>query len=110
MTGVSHAEKAATFLSDRERARWHDQALWHVRMKRDAAARSVPDWESLRTLAAEIKQHTLSRLDEYLEQFEREATRRGAIVHWARHAQEHNRIVAEILNDRNVRRVVKSKS
>ncbi len=52
----------------------------------------------------------LSRLADYLEQFEREATRRGAVVHWAADAAEHNKIVLGILRNRGVRRLVKSKS
>ena len=45
-----------------------------------------------------------------LEQFEREATIRGAVVHWARDADEHNRIVHGILSERGITRLVKSKS
>ena len=52
----------------------------------------------------------MSRLDEYLEQFEANATRLGAQVHWARDAAEHNEIVAGILQRHGVTRVVKSKS
>ena len=47
----------------------------------------------LREVAADIKRHTLANLAEYLEQFEREATRRGIKVHWASTADDHNRIV-----------------
>jgi L-lactate dehydrogenase complex protein LldF len=52
----------------------------------------------------------MSRLDEYLEQFEANALRLGAQVHWARDAAELNRIVSDILQQHRVRRVVKSKS
>ena len=107
---MTHAAAAAKFTSDADRARWHDQALWFVRTKRDRAADSLDEWEELRALAAELKRHTLSRLDEYLEQFEAEATARGAVVHWARDAAEHNEIVAGLLRERGVRRAVKSKS
>ena len=34
----------------------------------------------------------------------------GAVVHWARDAEDHNRIVHELLAARGVTRVVKSKS
>src|SRR4051794_10689840 len=89
-----HPTAARTFIANGPRVRWHDAAIWGTRMKRDRAAQSVPEWETLRELASEIKKHTLSRLDEYLEQFEREATRLRAQVHWARDAAEHNSIVA----------------
>ena len=107
---MSHAKAAASFVADAERTTWHDRALWHVREKRDAAARRIPDWEALRDQAAAIKQHTLSRLDEYLREFERNAANNGIKVHWARDADEHNNIVLAILRARGLDRVVKSKS
>jgi L-lactate dehydrogenase complex protein LldF len=105
-----HPAAAAAFAADVPRAHWHDQALWWVRVKRDRAAAQVPEWERLRELAQGIKAHTLANLARYLEQFERNATARGAVVHWARDAAEHNRIVHELLEARGVSRVVKSKS
>jgi len=105
-----HPAAAATFAADVERAHWHDQALWFVRVKRDRAAAQLPAWERLRELAQQIKAHALSNLAGYLEAFERNATARGAVVHWARDGAEHNRIVHELLAARGVTRVVKSKS
>jgi len=107
---MGHAERADAFVGDRARAEWHDRALWFVRAKRDQAARSVPEWEELREGAARIKAHTLANLADYLEEFERNATARGAVVHWAADAAAHNRIVHELLRERGVSRVVKSKS
>ena len=89
---------------------WHDRSLWFVREKRDRQARDVPEWEELRKFASDIKQHTMSRLPDYLEEFERNATALGAHVHWAADGDEHNRIVYSILRRHSVRRVVKSKS
>ena len=109
-TPVDHAGAAKAFNDDESRVDWHDAALWFVRQKRDAAVAEVPEWESLRELASAIKEHTLSQLDEYLVAFEAAATANGAVVHWARDADEHNRIVLEILASRNVQRLVKSKS
>ena len=109
-TPVDHPAAAAAFNADESRVDWHDAALWFVRQKRDAAVAEVPEWEVLRELASAIKEHTLSRLDEYLVAFEAAATANGAVVHWARDAEEHNRIVLEILSSRNVQRLVKSKS
>jgi L-lactate dehydrogenase complex protein LldF len=109
-THTEHPTLANEFAGNVDRARWHDGALWFVRQKRDRMAKSVPEWEQLRELASQIKQHTLSRLPQYLEQFEREATRLGAVVHWAADAEEHNQIVHGILKANNVTRVVKSKS
>jgi L-lactate dehydrogenase complex protein LldF len=105
-----HSVAAAAFLKDGERARWHDETLWFVRAKRDKAAQSLPEWEALREAASKIKEHTLSRLDHYLLQFEEKAKANGVWVHWAEDAAEHNRIVHEILQKHAVKNVVKSKS
>jgi L-lactate dehydrogenase complex protein LldF len=107
---MRHAKLAAAFVADGKRAAWHDQALWFVRVKRDRVAGQVPEWEWLRETASQIKAHTLSRLADYLEQFEANAGRLGAHVHWAKDAAEHNKIVLGILQRHGVKRLVKSKS
>ncbi len=107
---MNHATKAAAFLRNAPRAAWHDQTLWSARSKRDRAALALPEWESLRERASRIKAHAQSRLAEYLEEFESNATRLGAVVHWARDADEHNEIVLDILQRHNARRMIKSKS
>jgi L-lactate dehydrogenase complex protein LldF len=107
---VLHNESATEFLSDPPYAKWHDQALWFVREKRDRQARSLPEWEALRDRAAEIKQHTVSQLAHYLETFEKNAIANGIQVHWAKDAKEHNQIIYKLLSDRKVTKVVKSKS
>jgi L-lactate dehydrogenase complex protein LldF len=107
---IGHPERAARFAADEPRTHWHDQALWVVREKRDRAAGALPDWERLRDLAAAIRAHARGRLPELLEEFERNATARGAVVHWAPDAEAHNEIVHRILAERGVTRLVKSKS
>ena len=107
---MAHPSLAADFVSNRDRAAWHDRALWFVREKRDRQSHDVPEWELLRETASAIKMHTISRLSDYLEEFECQATERGVQVHWAIDADEHNRIVYEILQQNGVRRLVKSKS
>lgn len=105
-----HAQKAAEFIRDEARTDWHDAALWFVRSKRDKAAHTVPEWEQLRELASQVKDNVLSRLDQYLEQFEARALQNGVQVHWAADAEEHNRIVHGILEKHRVQRLAKSKS
>jgi L-lactate dehydrogenase complex protein LldF len=107
---IDHAKTAAKFVADDERTHWHDQALWFVRSKRDKSAASLPEWETLRETAANIKQHSLSQLDHYLEEFEKQATAKGATVHWATDAESHNKIVLDILQKHSVKKVCKSKS
>ncbi|MEN8121909.1 MAG: lactate utilization protein B, partial [Bacteroidota bacterium] len=64
----------------------------------------------LRELASRIKSHTLSKLDDYLVRFEKNALKNGVHVHWAANDKEHNQIVLEILKSVNAKKLVKSKS
>ena len=78
--------------------------------RRAAAVASVADWEALREGARATKAATLARLDAHLEEFERQATARGAEVHLAPTADDARRIVLYIAKAHGVRRVVKGKS
>src|ERR1700719_3995426 len=110
MSTVDQAKKAAAFIHDKTDERHLDQLLWMLRTKRDDAASRVPEWEQLRDLASQIKEHTLSNLAHYLEMFESRAKANGVTVHWAQDAHEHNQIVYQILSDRKADSLVKSKS
>ena len=110
LTIIDHPSRAAAFVKNDVRSHWHDETLWFVRVKRDRAAQSLPEWEQLRETASEIKANVGSHLAEYLEQFEQNANRLGVKVHWARDAAEHNAIVLGILQQHGVKKVVKSKS
>jgi len=105
-----HAEAAQEFIKDEARTDWHDETLWFVRHKRDKAVNTLPEWESLREWASQIKNHTLSNLDHYLKNFEERAISNGIIVHWASDAEEHNRIIHKIIADNKIDKIVKSKS
>ncbi|HWH42617.1 MAG TPA: LUD domain-containing protein, partial [Usitatibacter sp.] len=79
----------------------------------DARARAVLDvdcWQEIRAHAAALRDRTIANLDAYLVEFERNATRRGAVVHWAESADEACRILVDIAKKNNVRKVTKSKS
>ena len=107
---MNHPKEAAKFVANDERMHWHDTALWFVRSKRDLASKGIPEWETLREYANNIKTHTMNKLDYYLEEFEKNATAKGITVHWAKDAQEHNEIVHKLLSEKNVKKLVKSKS
>lgn len=107
---LDHPDVAQKFVANDSRAHWHDQALWFIRAKRDKIAATLPEWEELRLRASQIKLHAMSRLADYLEDFERNATKLGAKVHWARTPEEHNRIVLEIIQQHGATKIVKSKS
>ena len=105
-----HSKAAKQFLKNGEKAQWQDNTLWGVRVKRDRMAKGLDEWESLRNAASDIKKHTLSHLDIYLEKFASNAEANGVNVHWAKDADEFNAIVLDILQSHDVRKLVKSKS
>jgi L-lactate dehydrogenase complex protein LldF len=107
---IDHAESASELIAAREHQEFHDRRLWDLRLKRDREAHGIPEWEELRELASQIKEHTLSNLADYLVEFESRATENGAHMHWARDAVEHNQIVYDILSEHGAKTLVKSKS
>lgn len=107
---MSHPIQAAEFLQDQAKSKWHDETLWFVRDKRDKISKSVPEWENLRELASQIKDNVLANLGSYLEEFEKNAKANNIHVHWAKDAEEHNRIVLGILQEKRCKAIVKSKS
>jgi L-lactate dehydrogenase complex protein LldF len=108
---------AESFTQRAHRALGDDQlrgALRHatgvIGERRDNAVARVPEWEELRARAKRVKAASLARLDHWLEIFERQAIAAGTQVHWARDAEEANRIVAEIAARVRAKTLVKSKS
>ncbi|MHB1567901.1 MAG: LutB/LldF family L-lactate oxidation iron-sulfur protein [Solirubrobacteraceae bacterium] len=81
-----------------------------IRAKRAGVVAELPDWEQLREAGRAIKDRVLRHLDQYLLQLEAAVVRAGGVVHWARDAEECNRIVCELVSSHGVSEVVKSKS
>jgi L-lactate dehydrogenase complex protein LldF len=81
-----------------------------IRDKRAAVVGEMADWEELREAAHHIKDHLLRYLDVYLEQFEQRCTRAGGRVHWARDADEANRIVIDIVRAHRQSEIIKVKT
>ena len=92
-----HSKKAAAALKNVDKITRHDQTFWLMRGKRDLMEHKLPEWESLREHASEIKRHTATHLAQYLEQFSKRLEYNGVIVHWAEDAREFNQTVLEIL-------------
>lgn len=107
---TKHSKAAERFLENQSMAAWHNETLWMVRAKRDKMSREVPEWEDLRQKACELKLYSNSHLDELLVEFEKNATANGAIVHWAKDAEEYRNIIYDILSSHHVKRFIKSKS
>ena len=110
MKVADHASNSTEFNKDEARVDWHDETLWFIRQKRDKVAHQIPEWELLRETASNIKSHTLSKLYDYLIEFEKNATANGIQIHWAKDAEEHNQIVHQLLQKHQITQMVKSKS
>src|SRR5262250_202488 len=115
--GVGHLRGEEPFpvaaraaLADTQLRRNLGKATRTIRAKRAAVVAELPDWEELRAAGQAIKQHTLAYLDHYLEQLESRVQEHGGTVHWARDANEANRIVTGLVRDTGVAEAVKVKS
>jgi L-lactate dehydrogenase complex protein LldF len=114
---VGHAEdapefkKAAHSLLGNAQLRGNvRRATETIRNKRAIVVNEMPDWEQLRDSAQQIKQHALRHLDALLEQFEAACTKAGGHVHWARDADEANRIIIGIVQGHGQTEVIKVKT
>jgi L-lactate dehydrogenase complex protein LldF len=103
-------DAARTALADTQLRHNLSRATTTIRDKRLAVIREVDDWEELRSAGSAIKADVMARLPELLEQLEASVAARGGIVHWARDAEEANRIVTGLVQAAGVDEVVKVKS
>ncbi|MDO5745180.1 MAG: LutB/LldF family L-lactate oxidation iron-sulfur protein [Micrococcaceae bacterium] len=81
-----------------------------IRDKRLKVVGELPDWEELRDAGAATKNHVMANLPALLEEFEKNFTARGGVIHWARDADEANRIVSDLVKEQDTTEVVKVKS
>ncbi len=70
----------------------------------------LDNFEDIREAAKQTRDFALAHLDYLLEEFERNATARGAKVHWVETGQDVNQLVLDIARGNNVRKIIKSKS
>jgi len=103
-------EAARSALANTQQRKNLRHATHTIRGKRERVVAEVPEWEALRVAGAKAKDEALTHLGDYLEQLEASLTANGATVHWARDAQEANRIVLDIVRSKEVDEVVKVKS
>ena len=77
---------------------------------RSAAVEALAGYDELRRCAQEIKEHTLSHLDHYLERFEAKVREHGGQVHWANTPAEAQAIIVDICRKAKAKRITKGKS
>jgi L-lactate dehydrogenase complex protein LldF len=107
---MSFPTAARRTLADSQQRRNIGKATSTIRAKRERAVGELPDWEALRDAGAAIKARAMATLPEQLERLEASVTRAGGVVHWARDADEANRIVAGIAREHGAHELIKVKS
>ena len=96
ITSPAFKDNARAALGDQQLQRALSEVAPGLAARRSAARAGLPEFEALRDLGRDIKDHTLAHLDLYLEEFERKAARgrlhrafradgRGCAPHRARH-------------------------
>lgn len=85
-------------------------AMDFLMAKRAAQFPDESELDSLRTLSEGIRQYSLSRLPDLLEQLEAKLTRNGVQVHWAADPDEVNAIMLGIARRHAAKTIVKGKS
>ena len=78
--------------------------------RRAAAVAALPEFEQLRDIGRDIKNHTLANLDFYLEAYAAKVEETGGIVHWCSTADEARATVLAICLEAGARTVTKGKS
>ena len=78
--------------------------------RRSAAVARLPEFEKLRDIGRDIKNHALANLDFYLETFEANVLAAGGHVHWCSTADDARAAVLKICQDAGARTVTKGKS
>ena len=86
------------------------QATGRFLDKRAERVAELAEWEELRQAASDIRLHTLTHLDAYLERLEEQLTAAGAQVHWATDAAPARAIVLDTTRRAGTSTVVKGKS
>ena len=109
MSRIDHAEASSKFIEAKDHLEFTTGGCGICARSATARAKSSRVGGA-QALASAIKEHTLSHLADYLEEFERNAKRNGAQVHWAKDAAEHNQIVFDILSSNGASMLVKAKS
>lgn len=81
-----------------------------LRTRRLDAAEELGNWEDWRAHGEEIRQHVLENLDYYLHQLSENVAKRGGHVFFAQTADEANSYIRSVIEKKNAKKVVKSKS
>ncbi|QOR66627.1 iron-sulfur cluster-binding protein [Cytobacillus suaedae] len=81
-----------------------------LRTRKEASTEELGNWEDWRSHGEEIRKHVLENLDFYLHQLSENVAARGGHVFFAETAEEANQYICQVVQSKNGKKVVKSKS
>jgi len=110
MTKADFRTSAARAVGDTQLRKNFRRAMDGLMEKRAAQFPDGDELERLRSLGESIRSRSLAKLPELLVQLEHACRENGIQVHWAETAEDGNRIVLDILKQRNAKTLVKGKS
>lgn len=112
-----YAKSASEFRKNVERDLANDElrgnfkgAMSYLMEKRKGAFSDQDELETLREQCKLIKQRCLAKLPHLLEQLESKLLENGIQVHWAETINDANEIIAQLIQSKNGKKVVKGKS
>ena len=100
ITSPAFKENAARALADPGLQKALGTAKGAFLQRRAAAVANLPEFERLRDIGRDIKNHTLANLDFYLEAYEAKVLAAGGKVHWCTTADDARAAVLEICRKR----------
>ena len=110
VTSPKFKENAARALADQGLQKALGTAKGAFLQRRAAAVGALPEFERLREIGRDIKNHTLAHLDFYLETYAANVEKAGGTVHWCATAEEARAAVLAICRQAGARTVTKGKS
>ncbi len=109
-TSPAFKDNAARALGDAGLQKALGKAKGAFLQRRAEAVARLPEFEALRDIGRDIKNHTLANLDFYLETFAANVERAGGKVHWCRTADEARAAILRICQEAGAKTVTKGKS
>ena len=109
-TSPAFKTNARTALADAGLQRSLARSKTSFQAKRSAAIAALPEFERLREIGRDIKDHALANLDFYLETYAENVERAGGTVHWCPTADDARDAVLRICQAAGARTVTKGKS
>ena len=103
-------KNASRQLADEDLRKALTKSKGHFTGGRQKAIDNLPEFDSLRDKARDIKDHVLENLDFYLEEYEQKVISTGGKVHWASTKEDVQNTVLQICRSVNATSVNKGKS